>query len=277
MLERVLDDRLQHEIGDEGAEGLFGNVEVDAEASLEADLHDVDVAAQQRELVAERHFVRRAAVHRLAQQLAEPGDHLPHARGVALDEGGDGVEGVEEEVRIELHPQGVEPRFGQLCLQRGRLARADLIAEEVLAREAGREHRQVRDELIEEAEAADLAERRDRAAVARYLEELRAREREEEEDDHREDGAGADEDGNARRPPRAIGVEAAAEPEDERRRRRPDPRLEIGHGDRSSRCHRPEPDPARIEEAIDDGQRGQRGPEEKDEEELAAAEGEGRH
>ncbi len=49
-----------------------------------------------------------------AQQLADAGEHADGAGGVLLaHEDGDGVERVEEEVRVELGAQGFELRMGQ--------------------------------------------------------------------------------------------------------------------------------------------------------------------
>lgn len=96
------------------------------------------------------------------------------------------MQGIEEEVRIDLHPQRIEPRLGQLRLQPHLALLAPAVAEEELAGEAGREHGRVHQQLIEEAEAPDLAQRReDRRAAApatRRRDDLAAREVEEDVD-----------------------------------------------------------------------------------------------
>ena len=67
---------------------------------------------------------------------------------------------MEQKMRIDLHPQRIQLRFGELCLQQRRLFFALPVAKKVRARVAGREHGDVEDELIDEAEARDLREGR---------------------------------------------------------------------------------------------------------------------
>ena len=82
---------------------------------------DVEIIAEQFELPFERHLLLRAAAERSPQQLAELPDHV-HRRLVivAPHQRGDGVERIEEEVRIELHAQRLEPRLGHAGLELGR-------------------------------------------------------------------------------------------------------------------------------------------------------------
>ena len=70
-------------------------------------------------------------------------------RGIALDQRRDGVQRVEEEVRVELHPQRVQPRLGELRLQLRGLRLLLPLAQEELAREAGGQHGEVDEQLIE--------------------------------------------------------------------------------------------------------------------------------
>src|SRR5439155_14594228 len=78
----------------------------------------------------------------------------PHATRVALHQRRDGVQRVEQEVRIELHAERVETRFGELRAELARDAnrlfplRAKTQRER--AREAGGEHAHIHDEMIEE-------------------------------------------------------------------------------------------------------------------------------
>ena len=80
----------------------------DLELALEADLHDLEIAGEEGELPLQRPLGLRAVLERRAQELAEARDHPAHAGGIAVDEGGHGVQGVEQEVRVELHAQGGE-------------------------------------------------------------------------------------------------------------------------------------------------------------------------
>ena len=44
-------------------------------------------------------------------------DHLPGKARIAFHLGRDGVERVEEKMRVKLHAQGIEPRFGEAALE----------------------------------------------------------------------------------------------------------------------------------------------------------------
>ena len=102
----------------------------------------------------------------MPQKLAEAGDHPPNPRRIALDEGRNRVQGVEEEMRIHLHAQRVETRFGQLCLQLDRLPLPALIAQEVFAREARRQDGEKHQELIHETKTPQISEWSEHASAA---------------------------------------------------------------------------------------------------------------
>jgi len=104
-------------------------------------------------------------VQRMPQQLAEARDHLAHAAWVALHQAGNGVQRVEQEMRVQLRAERVKPRAGELCLEtrgvrgeRHRFFQPRLVPEVVVARERGAEHRDVHHEIIEELEAQDVHE-----------------------------------------------------------------------------------------------------------------------
>ena len=88
------------------------------QAVAEARALDVEVAVEELKLLPERHLLRGRRVERQAQEVAEPRDHLVGRVRVGVDERGDGVQGVEEEVRVELHLQSLQLRLrgAQLAL-----------------------------------------------------------------------------------------------------------------------------------------------------------------
>src|SRR5690606_12446845 len=98
VLDGVLDERLEDQVRHERVEraglDLLGHVE----RALEADALDVQVVAEEVELVAERDLGGGGLVEGAAQERAQAGDDAADAGGIALDEGADGVERVEEEV-----------------------------------------------------------------------------------------------------------------------------------------------------------------------------------
>jgi hypothetical protein len=82
-----------------------------------ADFHDLEVSPKQVELLAERDLLFRRALDGVSEELAQSRDHAPHAARVAFHQRRDRVQRIEEKVRVELHAQGVEPRFGELCTE----------------------------------------------------------------------------------------------------------------------------------------------------------------
>lgn len=181
------------------------------------------------------------------------------------------MQGVEQKVRMDLHPQRVESRLGELDLEpRGvRLLLAS--AEEVLPREARGEDREVIEELRQEPERGDLAREMERAAAV-DVEDLIARDGEKGVGDDRNAEPGREQDKDAHPEGLALQTDASAEPEDRGRERRPEPRFDEGKDDRSGRRHPAEPEPARIEPPADRGEKGEEGPEGEDGDDVAGGE-----
>ena len=86
-------------------------------AIVEADLLNVDVLLQERELLLQRDFVDADAVERHAQQVGELQGHVLGGFAVVAGQRGDGVQRVEQEVRLELDLQHFELRVGELRLE----------------------------------------------------------------------------------------------------------------------------------------------------------------
>ena len=81
-------------------------------------LLDREILPHQPELVFERDFICLGAAQRAAQHFAELLDYASRGGAVAVaHEHRDGVEAVEEEVRIQLRLQGRQPRAGELLRQ----------------------------------------------------------------------------------------------------------------------------------------------------------------
>ena len=78
--------------------------------SAEADDFDVEVVVGEGELFAEGDEGL-AVFEQDAQDVGELDDHAAGEFGLGADEGGDGVEGVEEEVGVDLALEGVETGF----------------------------------------------------------------------------------------------------------------------------------------------------------------------
>jgi hypothetical protein len=119
VADRVLDDGLEDEVRDFGVQGVFGNVHRDGEAVAETGLFDFEVALEEGDFVAERDDMFVGVVQGVAEEIAEFGDHAIGFFDVDVHEGADAVEGVEEEVRIELGLEGDEFGLGEAAFEFG--------------------------------------------------------------------------------------------------------------------------------------------------------------
>src|SRR6267378_2550558 len=112
---RVFDERLEDQIGHLGVERFGLGVHHRFEAVPEPNLLDVEVAPQELQLLLQRHLLRTRTVEHPPQQVAEP---CQHADGEGILTGAnqlaDGVQRIEQEVRLELHPERFQPRLGEL-------------------------------------------------------------------------------------------------------------------------------------------------------------------
>ena len=96
-LHGVLDDALQEHGRDEGAVELCGNIGDNGEAVAEAEFLELEVAADDLELLGEGDDEVLGVGEGIAQEAGKLGERLGGARGVDGDEGAQGVEAVEEE------------------------------------------------------------------------------------------------------------------------------------------------------------------------------------
>ncbi len=98
----------------------------------------------------------------LAQERGELGEHAVRGLGVGLDEGGDRIQGVEQEVRLELHLQAVELRLRELRLELGG-PELPLTEAVVIMKSVGRAHQDPVDEEVPlHVHGVDRAQRLDR-------------------------------------------------------------------------------------------------------------------
>src|SRR2546421_337905 len=104
----VLDERLKYQVRHAAVEDARVNFEARRQAVVEAHALDLQVAVQEFELASERNLLRRGGVEREAEEVAEPCDHLIGGFRIAVYERGGGVQGVEEEVRAQVHLEGLE-------------------------------------------------------------------------------------------------------------------------------------------------------------------------
>jgi len=98
-------------------ERVVVHVELRAEPVLETHLLDVEIAAEKIQLARQRHLRRMALFQRQPQEVAEPRDHQPCLQWIGQRQRRDGVERVEQEVRLQLHAQGLQLGLRQLRFQ----------------------------------------------------------------------------------------------------------------------------------------------------------------
>src|SRR5262249_48960825 len=115
----VLDERLEEQRRHEAILPRRVDLLFDREPLAEPDPLDFQVAFRQRHLLGDRNAGLLADRQTLAQEVAELHAHLPSSRRVAPRERGNGVEAIEEEVRLDLRLESLQLRLaGQERLRR---------------------------------------------------------------------------------------------------------------------------------------------------------------
>ncbi len=117
MLDRVLDEWLQAEARDEGGQRVRRNIVGDGQPVAEARLHDVEVQGQHFQLGLEGDGRRVRAIEGSPQEVAQAADHPVGLSGVLVNHRRDHVQGVEEEMGMDLALQDLEIGPGQLGLE----------------------------------------------------------------------------------------------------------------------------------------------------------------
>ena len=111
MLDGVLDERLENQPRHVGVERLRIDVELHGQPILEANLFDLEVLLQELQFLFQRDAGGAGAIEGEAEQIAEPADHAIRRFGIRVHERRDRVERVEQEVRVELRFERLEPGF----------------------------------------------------------------------------------------------------------------------------------------------------------------------
>ena len=109
--DRVFDEGLQQQRGHDCRCGPRIHAKRDPQVIAKARFLNRDVVVQQLELLLQCDEGAALTVKRLAQELRQPRDHAIGLLGILEHEGRDRVEGIEEEMRLELANQRVEPRL----------------------------------------------------------------------------------------------------------------------------------------------------------------------
>src|SRR3954453_554578 len=173
MADRVLHDRLQSQMGDGGVEDLGPGVDLHPQAVLEADLLDREIEPQGLELAPQGDLLGLDVVEHAAQEIAQAGEHLLRLRPSPLaHQHHDGVQGVEQEMRLELAFESGElrlhelrPELGALELQPQRLPPLLLILVVITERVLEAQHGPVRHHVGVKSQDREQEKRRAEAGL----------------------------------------------------------------------------------------------------------------
>src|SRR4029453_4313365 len=133
-----LDQRLQQQNWNAGLSQVVGHTSAHFQPVAEARPLNVEIARQQLELAVERDLLSGAELQSLPEQVAQARNHVVGLVGVVMHHLGDGIQRVEEEVRLQLHVEQLQLRFGKTCLEMLSLAAATVVLQPVCGGNDGR-------------------------------------------------------------------------------------------------------------------------------------------
>src|SRR5690349_23786245 len=117
MVDGVLDQWLeQHSWNKDPCSGWL-DLLLHHQSRSEARGLDVDIDGKEFQLAGERDLVRRRVAQRFSQQITEPGESATSEMHITRHQTRYGVQGIEQEMWLQLQAQRVELRFGEQGLQ----------------------------------------------------------------------------------------------------------------------------------------------------------------
>ena len=132
---------------------LRGDDLFEAQAVAQTSLLDFNIAREKLQIFAKGDLRMHGVVQRQTQQFTEGGKSLLRGPRVAPQQSGNGVERVEQKMRMQLRLERVQPRFGQLRLQ-GRRALLTFLGPAVEMNGLHEAHQAGIDEQVEQIERA---------------------------------------------------------------------------------------------------------------------------
>ncbi len=121
VAERVLDERLQDEVRYHRLRHVLVHCPPDAQPVGEAHLFDLEILAREQQLLRQRDFVNVPRLEHASEHVAQARDQLHRDVRLSLPhQHRNRVERVEQEVRVELHPERLKLRARELPFERGR-------------------------------------------------------------------------------------------------------------------------------------------------------------
>src|SRR5947199_3061482 len=159
VADRVLRERLQQQRRNRSPPRLGRYIDRERHPIGKTGALDFEIPAQHGQLRVERDLLIAGVIERVAQQLAETGQHGDRfIVAFHANESADGVERVEEEVRLDLQLQRVQARVGERRLELRRLQRALAIALVKVEGDGPAEDHAVEEELEREAVEKDVGD-----------------------------------------------------------------------------------------------------------------------
>src|SRR5690606_5001493 len=110
VLDGIFDERLKNKVGHERVQRVGLDLEHYGQTVTESGLFDLQVLGQEIQLFLQRDFLDADHPEGDAEQVAEAGDHGVGRLDIAVHERRDRVERIEEEVRLQLPLERLEPR-----------------------------------------------------------------------------------------------------------------------------------------------------------------------
>ena len=172
--DRVLHDRLQHQAGHGRVQHVGRDMDARGQAVTEASPLDAQVQLQQFQFAAQRDFLAVVVLQERAQQFAQAQQHVFRRQRVLVQQGDDGVQRVEQEMRLQLRLQHLQARLRQFGGQSGRLQFAPCLlgleVQQLLHGEQGPVRQQAGGEVLADelpqllAETGGLEQRRHQGA-----------------------------------------------------------------------------------------------------------------
>ena len=144
MAHGVLHQRLEQELRHRRVQDCPIDLEGGHQAVGKPDRLDPQVLSNELELLAERHLKGAVRPHDPPQHVAQLLEHAAGRGGVPVaHDDGDGVQAVEQKMRLQLGPERGHSRFGELGLEPSRLGLALARLDEVAQRMLHAEHREI--------------------------------------------------------------------------------------------------------------------------------------
>src|SRR5215471_15063071 len=123
MANRVFHEGLKNQVWSARIECFRRDAHPDLEPVGKAHSLDFQIPFEKLQLLRQAHLLNTDILERQPEQVAQSCDHTVGCLRVLVNQGRDGVQGVEEKMRMELHPERLQLSFRQL---RGELGGAQL-------------------------------------------------------------------------------------------------------------------------------------------------------